>query len=242
MRAGAPGVTDAEPLVTLGGVRSTASHEEAGSRHTPPSPGSTAPSGSMFASSTPLYQRFGFGSLLGRPLKQLVGRHHPCDLRGGVVEVACDDRLLGAHHDAGRLDADLDSVHAVVALLGRVLLGVDVQGVVRARLHARLAADAAVGVEVDDPVVTLVERSGGADRDARGVGAMVAPHHREEPFGVRPCTLLDVLHPGAVDSEGDLVLGLAGHRARMAADACRLVDDEPIPHRWMPSLRIMSGQ
>src|SRR2546422_4892432 len=64
-------------------------------------------------------------------------------------------------------------------LLRGVLIRVDVEGVVRARLHVRLAADAAARVEVDDPVFAAEERLGRADRDARRVVAVVAAQHRE---------------------------------------------------------------
>src|SRR5439155_17792949 len=40
--------------------------------------------------------------------------------------------------------------------------------------------------------------------------------------------LLDVFHPGSGDAEGHFVLGLAGHRARVAADAPPIVDQEGV--------------
>jgi hypothetical protein len=44
-------------------------------------------------------------------------------------------------------------MRAEVALLSSVCGGVDVKRVVRARLHAGLAADAAVTIEIDDSVI-----------------------------------------------------------------------------------------
>ena len=79
----------------------------------------------------------------------------------GIVEIAGDDRPLGADDHTGRLEPDLHPVRAVVALRGRVGVGVDVECVVRAGLHAGLAADAAVAVEIDDPVGPPVERTVG---------------------------------------------------------------------------------
>ncbi len=164
----------------------------------------------------------------------LFGGNHPRDLRRWVVEVTGDDRLLGTDDDARRLHPDLDPVDAVVALLGGVLVGIDVQGVVGTCLHARLASDAPRGVEVDDPVVPVVQGTGRADADARGVGAVIASHHPEVALGVWPRPLLDVFHPGSVDSQRHLVLGLAGDRAGMTADARVLIDDEPVA-RHQPS-------
>ena len=158
----------------------------------------------------------------------LLGCHQAGDLGCGVFEVTGDDRLLGTHHDTGRLESHLHPVHAVVALLGGVLVGIDVQRVVRAGLHARLAADAARCVEVDDPILTDEEGTGGADPDAGCIDAVVAPHHAEVAFGVRPRPLLDVLHPGAVHAKRHLVLGLAGNGAGVTPDARILIDDEAV--------------
>ncbi len=126
-------------------------------------------------------------------------------------------------------------MYAVVAFLGRVLARIDVERVVGAGLHARLAADAAVGVEVDDAVFALEEGGRRADVNAGCVTAVVAAHHGEEPLGLRPSPLLDVLDPGPVHAERDVVLGLAGDRAGVTADAGVLIYDEPVPQA--PSLR-----
>ena len=77
-------------------------------------------------------------------------------------------------------------MRAVVALRRGVGVRVDVERVVRAALHARLAADAAVAVEIDDAVVARVERPRRADRHARRVLAVVAPQHREVPARAGP--------------------------------------------------------
>jgi hypothetical protein len=64
---------------------------------------------------------------------------------------------------------------------------------------------------------------------------VVASHDRERAHGVRPGALLDVLDPGAVDAEGDLVFGLARNGARVASDARRLVDHEPVTQTFLLS-------
>ena len=122
---------------------------------------------------------------------------HARDLALGVVEVPGEDRPLGADDDARGLEPPLHPVGAEVALGGGVRVGVDVERVVGARLHARLAADAAVAVEVDDAVRPPVERHRRADRHAGRVVAVVAAHDREVPARVRELALLDVLHPRA---------------------------------------------
>ena len=108
--------------------------------------------------------------------------------------------------------------------------GVDVERVVRAALHAGLAADAAPAVEVHDAVLPPEERGGGTDLDAGRVLAVVAAGDLEGAAGLGEHALLDVLDPGAGDAERDLVLGLAGHRAGVAADAPPVVDQEGVVH------------
>lgn len=96
---------------------------------------------------------------------------------------------------------------------------VDVQGIVGTRLQTRLAADTAVGVEIDHAVVPAIKRSNGTDGDAGRPIAVVAAHHREvAPIGGEG-PFLDILHPGPIDADGHLMLTFAGHRTGMAADA-----------------------
>ena len=166
------------------------------------------------------------GALLRRPDRRVVAGQRHRDAGGRVVEVAGHDRLRRADDDAARLEPVLHPVGAEVALVRGRRLRVQVDGVVRAGVHARLAADAHRVVEVDDAVVPPEERRRRADRDAGGVVAVVAAQHRVEAPGVGERPLLDVLHPRPVDPEGDVVLGLAGHGAGVAADAGVLVDQE----------------
>src|SRR5262249_53572084 len=109
-------------------------------------------------------------------------------------------------------------------------LRIDVERVVRAGLHARLAADAPRAVEVDDPVVAAVEGDGRTDRHAGRRVAVIAAQHREIAPRVRERAALDVLHPRAKRAEGHPILFLARHRAGVAADALALVDHEAVTH------------
>src|SRR5262249_35279255 len=129
---------------------------------------------------------------------------------------------------ARRLQPDLHAVGTIVALRRRVGRGVDVERVVRTRLHAGLAADAAVAIEVHDAVGPAVERDGRADGHARRVVAVVAAQDREVATGVGIAAALHVLDPGAEGAERHPVLFLAGDRAGVTADALPLIDDEPV--------------
>src|SRR5207245_11046568 len=140
------------------------------------------------------------------------------------------DQLTRSADEVGGLEVDLDPVHAVVALGRRLRLGIDVERVVGAGLHARLAADATVAVEIHDAVGPPVQRHRGADGHARRVVAVIAAHDGEVAPRIRERPLLDVLDPGAVDSERHLVLFLAGDRTGVAANALPLVDHETVTH------------
>src|SRR5262245_34740151 len=117
-------------------------------------------------------------------------------------------------------------MRAKIAFGGSVRGRIDVQRVVRTRLHARLAADAAVGVEIDDAILTAIEGCNGADGDARCKVAMIAAHHTEQPAVVRKLAFFDVLHPRAIDANGNLMLAFAGHGTGVAANAFAVIDQE----------------
>jgi hypothetical protein len=119
---------------------------------------------------------------------------------------------------------------AEIALLRGVGVRVDVQRVVRASLHTRLATDAAVAVEVHDAVVAPEQRGYRADRYARRVIAVVAAHHRKEAPRVGILAFLDVLDPGAKRSKWDFVFRFASYGASVAADALAMVDEEAVFH------------
>ncbi len=157
-----------------------------------------------------------------------------CDLARGVAHVARNDGLLRTHHDAGRLEPELRTVGAVVALLGGAGVLVQVERVVGAGLHAGAAADAGVAVEIDDRVRPLVQGDDRADLDAGRLVAVIAAQHREVAPHLREGALLDVLHPGSEVSDRDLVFRLARHRARMAADALSMVDHETVGSHEAP--------
>ncbi len=172
----------------------------------------------------------GGGALLGLSHGDLLAGEDLGDLGLGIVHVPGDDRVGRADDGAGGFEAHVEAVGAVVALRGGVRLRVDVDRVVGAGLHAGLAPDAGILVELHDPVVALIHRPGRTDPHARRVRAVVAAGDLEVPLVVRVGPGLGVLHPGAVDAEGDLVLALARRGARVAADAGAIVDDEAVVH------------
>jgi len=110
-------------------------------------------------------------------------------------------------------------VVAEVALIRDVCFWVDIDRVIRACVHARLAADTDVVIEVNDAIARAVKSTCGANFHARGVITMVAPHDRERSARIRERTGLDVLQPSAVHPDRDIVFALASNGACMATDA-----------------------
>src|SRR6185369_5816842 len=144
-----------------------------------------------------------------------------------------------ADDDASRLDLRFDAMRAIVALFCGIGVRVDVEGVVRTSLHARLAADAAVAVEIDDAVVAAKERRHRTDGDAWRIVAVIAAHHRKITPRVGILALLYVLHPRAEGADGDLMLGFAGDGAGMAADALAVVNQKAISHFGVSSTALV---
>ena len=163
---------------------------------------------------------FRFSDLHGMPFDQSG------DVAVGVVEVAANDRLFGTDNDTTRLQADFQPVRAEVALGRRVADRVDVQRIVGARLHARLAPDATIRVEIDDSIIATVQRGDRTDRHTRRVVAMIAPHHAEQSAVVGELAFLHIFHPRAIDADRHFVFALASDRTGVAANALAVVDQE----------------
>ena len=121
-------------------------------------------------------------------------------------------------------------MRAVVALRRRVFVRVHVKRVVRTCLRACLTADAATRVEIDDAILACEERRHGTDLDTRRVGAMIAPHDREQSARVGKGSCLDVLPPRPVHTDRHFVLSFARDGTRVAPDTFSVVDDEAEVH------------
>ena len=123
------------------------------------------------------------GLLLGPPHGHRLPVDHLGDPGGRLVHVADHDGLGGADHHAGRLEPDVQAVSAEVALLGRVIFGVDEDGVVGAGGDAGLASDADGLVEIDDAVRPLVHGLGRAGGDTGWIFTLVAAGNLKGPAG-----------------------------------------------------------
>ena len=83
-------------------------------------------------------------------------------------------------------------------------------------------------MQIDDAVAALEERVGRTDLHARRIVALVAEDRKEEALRLGERAFLDGLHPAAIHANRDLVLGLAGDRAGVTADAFSEIDGEPV--------------
>ena len=110
-----------------------------------------------------------------------------------------------------------------IALGSRVSVVIDIDSVIRARLHTHFAADAVLVIEINDSIVADEQRRGGARLDARSIGAVIAPHntHFTRCGGVLP--LVHVLHPGSKLAYRYIMLDLTRHRACVTTDTCALI-------------------
>ncbi len=80
------------------------------------------------------------------------------------------------------------------------------------------------------PSSTAKQRHRRANLDARRVVAVIAAQHGEMAPGIGINTLFDILDPGAVNAERDVVFFFARHRAGVAADAAMLIDEKTVAH------------
>src|SRR6185437_3372341 len=155
------------------------------------------------------------------------------DFAGGVFEVAEEEGFLGADDDAGGEESFVDTVRAEVALRRRIAVRIHVDGIVRTGLHARLAADTRVVIEIDQAIGPLVHRGDRTDLDTGRFGAVITSKDGEVAFDFWKGADFDVLDPSAEGADGDVVLGFARGGTGMTAYTSGLVDDPGPAGHWV---------
>ena len=103
--------------------------------------------------------------------------------------------------------------------------------IVRARLHAGFAPDTAFGVEINNPILAPVHGAYRTNCDTGRFFTMIAARDLKDAASVGKHSLFDVFDPGAIHTDGHMVLCLACDRAGMAADALAIIDNETVFHR-----------
>src|SRR6188508_817839 len=132
--------------------------------------------------------------------------------------------------DARRLESEVDSMRAIMALRRSTVFRVDVNRVVRARLKACLASDANSRIELHNAVVPLIHRGDWTDPDAGWIRAVITPRDLEVPPRIGSRAGLDVLHPRPIYTKRNVVFALARSRAGVASNARPIIDDESEVH------------
>jgi hypothetical protein len=160
----------------------------------------------------------------------LLACNKPRDLCGRIIYVARNDSLDRAYDYAGRLKTGFDTVSAVVAFLGGVRVGINIERVIGTRLHAALATYAPVAVEIDYAVIAPEERGHRAYRYAGGIVAVIATKHAEVAARIRVLPLFYILYPGAKSAERNFVFRFAGYSAGMTSDALSVVYNKAVSH------------
>jgi hypothetical protein len=121
-------------------------------------------------------------------------------------------------------------MRAKMAFSCRAIVGVHVNRIVGTGLHAGLTTNAAIGIEIDNSIFTLVHRRHRTDGDAGRLLAMVAARHLKHASRIRKDSLLNVLNPGSIDAYRHLVLSLASDGAGVASDALAVIDYKAVFH------------
>jgi len=152
------------------------------------------------------------------------------DTAGRIVDIAHPDRFGGADLNTSGLESLINSMGTEIAFCCRVRVVIYIDSVVRARLHAHLAADAQGVIEIDDAVGPDEQRLGGAASYAWRISAVVAPHNAHLTRGGGVLTLIHIFHPRAKLPNGNIVFGLAGHRAGMATNTGPLINGKAVAH------------
>ena len=106
-----------------------------------------------------------------------------------------------------------------------MIFGINEDCIVRTGGHACFAADADRFVEIDDAVQALEHRRGGTGGDARCVCALVAARYLMRASRLWELADVHMFDVSARYRQRNFVFGLAGGRARMAANATRMIND-----------------
>jgi hypothetical protein len=121
------------------------------------------------------------------------------DIRIRVVHIADKNRLRRTNDYTCGFELHVDAVRAEVTLLSRMVFWIDKDGVVGARSHACLTANADRLVKIDNAIGPLEHRRRRAGGDAGSVSALIAARYLMYAAGLRKDTDIDVLDVSARD-------------------------------------------
>jgi hypothetical protein len=117
---------------------------------------------------------------------------------------------------------------AEMTLCSGICLGIQINRVVWAGLHARLAPDANGRIELDNAVIALIHCVDRTDAHAGWVGAMVATRYLKTATHIGILARLNIFDPCAIHAERHLILGFARGTTGVTSDALALVNKKPV--------------
>jgi len=97
-------------------------------------------------------------------------------------------------------------------------------------LHAAFAANTSRIIKIYDSIRAAVKSMGGTNLDAGGRIAVITSHDAEVAAGVRELAFLNILHPGAKDTDRHLVFLFARHRTGVTANTSVLINYKAVAH------------
>jgi hypothetical protein len=130
-------------------------------------------------------------------------------------------------------------MRAKMALRSRPMIRIHINRIVRTRLHARLAPDAAIGIEIDNPVLALIHCRHRTNRDAGRLLAMIAPRDLKDPACIRKNALLNVLDPCMPRCRHDTRC-TCGYQLQSRISSDGIVKPKNINHTWSADGAVIS--
>jgi hypothetical protein len=119
-----------------------------------------------------------------------------------------------------------------------VAVRINVERVVGTSLHARLATNAPTGIKINNTIFSLIESCGRTDLDTRRSIAVITTIDKKIAARIGEFATLNVLDPGTVDPDGDIVFRFTGDGTGMTADTLALVDHKGVfGHQCFPLMR-----
>src|SRR5258708_26704952 len=100
----------------------------------------------------------GLSSLLGLAHAHRFPRHQLRHFTRRIAEISRDDGMFRTHDHASWFQPNVGTMRAEMALGSGAIVRIHIYRIVWTSLHASFAANAAVGIEIDNPIFALVHR------------------------------------------------------------------------------------
>lgn len=122
---------------------------------------------------------------------------------------------------------------AEITLLRRVAIRIDVERIIRTRLHTRLTSNAATIIKIHNAIIAFKECRCRTDGYTGSVNAMITAQHGKETARIRVFAFLNIFDPGAISADWYFVFRFAGNRAGMATNTFAVVNQKSDFHKQL---------